>query len=98
MSEPMNQPWLTRVAGNPAVIEGYSAIARAVAERLGRSYSAVTAKRHAQGPKGLRPRLPVFVWPNGRAYAPVEMLELWVAVWQKARLPTGARLPRGAKS
>jgi hypothetical protein len=73
-------------------IIGYEAIAAAASARLKRSVCVRTAKRWAKAARGWRPRLPVLVYPNGRAYLLPAHLEVFAVAWEAHR-PSGAREP-----
>lgn len=78
-------------------IVGYEAIAAAVAAALKRSVDVRTAKRWAhqnpaKRPKGLRNRLPVCKYDDGRVYLLPADLAVWAAAWL-TQLPSGAQLP-----
>lgn len=73
-----------------APIMGYEAIAKATGKALKQSVSVRTAKRWAEQGRALR--LPVFVYPNGRAYVLPAHLAVFAAAWL-AQCPSGARLP-----
>lgn len=75
----------------PQPILGYAAIAKATAARLGQSVSVPTAKRWAK-PGKRRLRLPVFVYPNRRAYMLPAHLEVFAVGWLAAQ-PSGGQLP-----
>lgn len=77
---------------NPdAPIMGYEAIAKATGKRLNQSVSVVTAKRWAK-PGERRLRLPVFIYPNNRAYMLPTHLEVFAIAWLAGK-PSGAKLP-----
>lgn len=76
-------------------IIGYDQIAKAVTRAIKCSVSVRTAKRYAA--QGRTNRLPVFVYPNGRAYLIPAHLALWAQAWL-ARKPSGARPPGKAKA
>ncbi len=69
---------------------GYAAIAIAAGKAINASVSLRTAKRYAQ--QGRTNRLPVQVYPNGRAYLLPDDLALWARAWRAPR-PSGARAP-----
>lgn len=83
-------------ATQPAAATGYAEIASVVGRALSRSVSERTAKRWAAGPNGARPRLPVYIHTDGRAYITGQDLAAFVAVMLGTGAP-GARLPRGAR-
>jgi hypothetical protein len=71
-------------------IIGYADIAKAVTRAIGASVSTRTAKRYAE--QGRTNRLPVLVYPNGRAYLLPADLAVWARAWLAHR-PSGAREP-----
>jgi hypothetical protein len=73
-------------------IVGYEAIAHAAGVAIRQSVSVSTAKRYARHGHPRRPRLPVQIYPNGRAYVVREDLEFWARAWLAPR-PSGACLP-----
>ena len=80
----------------PAAGTGYVEIAAVTGRALSRSVSVRTAKRWAAGPNGARPRLPVYIHTDGRAYMTAPDLAAFAAVWT-GTAPPGGRLPRGAR-
>lgn len=78
-------------------VVGYAAIAARLRTELGRAVDERTVKRwsHADAekrPAGLRQRLPVFKYPDGRVYLLEADLTTWVKAW-RTPLPTGGALP-----
>jgi hypothetical protein len=65
----------------------YEKIAIAVGKAINRSVSERTAKRYAQ--QGRENRLPVQVYPDGRAYLLPADLEVWARAWLAPRASGG---------
>ena len=80
----------------PAAATGYAEIAAVTGRALSRSVPERTAKRWAAGPNGARPRLPVYIHTDGRAYITGADLAAFAAVLLGTGAP-GARLPKGAR-
>lgn len=78
-------------------IIGYAAIAKATSAALGRSVQERTAKSWAhpdpeKRPTGLRARLPVYKYPDGRVYLSRRDLDVWAQAWLATTI-RGATLP-----
>ena len=86
---------MTAPARSDAPIVGYAAIARAVTRALGFSCGKRTVQRYAR--QGRTLRLPVLVYPNGRAYLLPDDLAVWARAWLSPR-PSGAREPGRSSS
>jgi len=73
-------------------IMGYEAIAEAIGKVLKQPVSPRTARRWARTPGRLRPRLPVYILPNGRAYVTQQAVTVFAAAYLAA-MPAGAKEP-----